>query len=156
MKGFTIGPLASAVGVPTSTLRFYERAGLLKPDARTGGNYREYGEKALDRLRFIRSAQATGFSLDDIREFLSLTHSDDPPCEEVLTLTKKLLAHSAPAATHSRSDSTVSALRRMRARRLTGRGLYRTPGIVRVLRAGHTRTRGNGRAWGVGARLLPC
>ena len=92
MTAYTIGQLANAVGVPTSTIRFYERTGLFKPDARSDGNYRQYGEQALGRLRFIRSAQATGFSLDDIRELLSLTHSDEPPCEEVLTLTKKRLA----------------------------------------------------------------
>jgi MerR family mercuric resistance operon transcriptional regulator len=91
MRTYSIGQLAEAAGVPTSTVRFYERAGLLKPDARTGGNYRSYGERSLERLRFIRSAQATGFSLDGVRELLSLTYSDEPPCEEVLTLTKKRL-----------------------------------------------------------------
>ena len=90
-NGYTIGQLAEAVGVPASTIRFYERANLLKPEARTGGNYRHYGQRSLERLRFIRSAQATGFSLEDIRELLSLTHSDEPPCEDVLTLTKKRL-----------------------------------------------------------------
>jgi MerR family mercuric resistance operon transcriptional regulator len=88
----TIGALAKAAGVPTSTIRYYERSGLLRPVARTGGNYRAYTQQSLDRLRFIRSAQATGFSLDDVRELLSLTHSDDPPCDEVLTLTKKRLS----------------------------------------------------------------
>ena len=92
MKGYTIGQLAKTVGVPTSTIRFYERSGLFIPDGRTDGNYRQYSQEALDRLRFIRTAQGTGFSLDDIRELLSLTHSDEPPCEEVLTLTKKRLA----------------------------------------------------------------
>jgi DNA-binding transcriptional MerR regulator len=87
----TIGALARAAGVPTSTVRYYERAKLLRPDARTDGNYRSYSQQSLDRLKFIRAAQATGFSLHDIREFLSLTHSDDPPCEEVLTLTSKRL-----------------------------------------------------------------
>ena len=91
MRTYSIGQLAEAVGVPTSTVRFYERAGLLKPDGRTGGNYRTYGERSLERLRFIRSAQATGFSLDDVHELLRLTYSDEPPCEEVLTLTKKRL-----------------------------------------------------------------
>jgi DNA-binding transcriptional MerR regulator len=90
MEVFTIGQLAKRAGVPTSTLRYYERSGLLKPDARTGGNYRAYGERSLGRLKFIRSAQATGLSLDDIRELLSLTH-DDEPCEEVIMLTKKRL-----------------------------------------------------------------
>jgi DNA-binding transcriptional MerR regulator len=92
MTAYTIGQLASAANVPTSTVRFYERAALLKPDARTGGNYRAYGPQALERLRFIRAAQAIGFSLDDIRELLGLTHSDDPPCDEVVSLTRKRLA----------------------------------------------------------------
>ena len=92
MASYTIGRLAKTVGVPTSTLRFYERTGLLRPDARTGGNYREYSQQSVERLRFIRSAQATGFSLADVRELLSLTHSDEPPCEEVLALTRQRLA----------------------------------------------------------------
>jgi MerR family mercuric resistance operon transcriptional regulator len=92
MATYTIGELAKAAGVPISTVRFYERAGLVRPAARSGGNYRQYTEQGLSRLRFIRSAQATGFSLRDIRELLSLTHSDDPPCEEVINLTRQRLA----------------------------------------------------------------
>lgn len=63
---YTIGQLARAVGVPTSTVRYYERIGLLQPDGRTAGNYRLYGKEALECLRFIRAAQATGFTLEDI------------------------------------------------------------------------------------------
>jgi DNA-binding transcriptional MerR regulator len=86
MTSYTIGQLAKSAAVPTSTLRFYERTGLLKPTSRTDGNYRQYHRAALERLRFIRSAQATGFSIEDIRELLSLTHSDDPPCDDVVNL----------------------------------------------------------------------
>jgi DNA-binding transcriptional MerR regulator len=43
----TIGQLAKAIGVPASTIRFYERTGLFKPDARTDSNYRLYGDLAL-------------------------------------------------------------------------------------------------------------
>jgi DNA-binding transcriptional MerR regulator len=92
VNGYTIGQLARAAGVPTSTIRFYERTGLFKADGRTGGNYRHYGPNSLERLRFIRSAQATGFSLEDVRELLGLAHSDEPPCDEVLTLTRQRLA----------------------------------------------------------------
>ena len=69
---FTIGQLARAATVPTSTVRFYERRGLLKPDARTSSNYRMYSARAAERLKFIRAAQATGFSLKDVREMLAL------------------------------------------------------------------------------------
>ena len=91
MITYTIGQLARAANVPTSTIRFYERTGLFRPDGRTGGNYRQYSEQALEKLRFIRSAQATGFSLDDVRDLLSLSDSDEAPCDDVVNLTKKRL-----------------------------------------------------------------
>ena len=91
MNGITIGQLATAAGVPTSTVRFYERAGLVKPDFRSGGNYRGYSQSTLERLKFIRSAQATGLSLHDIESLLQLTFSSDQPCDEVLALMKKRL-----------------------------------------------------------------
>jgi MerR family mercuric resistance operon transcriptional regulator len=91
MQAHTIGQLARAAGVPVSTLRYYERAGLLRPDARTGGNYRAYGPASLARLRFIRAAQSTGFSLKDVRELLALTTSDESPCDDVQTVTRKRL-----------------------------------------------------------------
>ena len=88
---YTIGQLAKAADVPTSTIRFYERTGLFRFDGRSGGNYRQYSQQALERLRFIRSAQATGFSLDDVRDLLSLTDSDEAPCDDVMALTKRRL-----------------------------------------------------------------
>jgi DNA-binding transcriptional MerR regulator len=88
----TIGELAKSGGVPTSTIRFYERRGLLKPDARTQSNYRAYSFRSLERLRFIRAAQATGFSLKDIREMLALTYSDGLPCDEVSALIGRRLS----------------------------------------------------------------
>src|SRR5580765_494807 len=92
MSSFTIGQLAKAAAVPTSTLRFYERTRLLAPTTRSNGNYRQYDTAALERLRFIRAAQATGFSIEDIRELLSLTHSDEAPCDDVLNLMTNRLA----------------------------------------------------------------
>ena len=66
----TIGELARAAGVPTSTIRYYERADLLRPGARSASNYRLYVAADLKRLRFIRAAQATGFTLEDITHLL--------------------------------------------------------------------------------------
>jgi MerR family mercuric resistance operon transcriptional regulator len=91
METYSIGALAKAAGVPTSTVRFYERNGILKPDFRTAGNYRGYGEQALRRLRFIRFALGSGFSLKDIHELLALEDSEQPPCDEVLTLVRNRL-----------------------------------------------------------------
>jgi DNA-binding transcriptional MerR regulator len=90
-RNLTIGQLAHAAGVPVSTVRFYERRGILKPDSRTASNYRTYTHATAERLKFIRSAQSSGFSLKDVREMLGLTHSDAPPCEEINTLIERRL-----------------------------------------------------------------
>lgn len=82
----TIGQLASQADVPTSTVRYYERRGLLKCEGRTRANYRQYGKATLERLRFIRSAQAAGFTLVDIRSLLRFRDGDDTPCRQVQEL----------------------------------------------------------------------
>ena len=91
-KRFTIGPLAKQAGVPTSTVRYYERAGLRRPAGRTASNYRFYGEEAVERLRFIRTAQATGFTLHDIMSLLDLRDGTAVPCREVQVLIEARLA----------------------------------------------------------------
>jgi len=85
-RTYTIGQLASAVGVPASTVRYYERRGLMQPDTRTRSNYRVYSEGSLDRLRFIRSAQEAGFTLSNIEALLGFQDSPDAPCEAVQSL----------------------------------------------------------------------
>ncbi len=65
-----IGELAKAAGVPSSTVRYYERQGLLHPSSRSASNYRLYSGSDLERLRFIRAAQATGFTLEDVIQLL--------------------------------------------------------------------------------------
>jgi Hg(II)-responsive transcriptional regulator len=72
MGPLTIGRLASAAGVRIDTVRFYERAGLLKKPQRTAAGYRLYAQADAARLRFIRRAKALGFSLDEITELLRL------------------------------------------------------------------------------------
>jgi MerR family mercuric resistance operon transcriptional regulator len=88
---YTIGQLANAAGVPTSTIRYYERVGLVKPSGRSGGNYRLFGEEALERLRFIRAAQATGFTLDDVTRMLGHRHASTASCREVQGLIENRL-----------------------------------------------------------------
>jgi MerR family mercuric resistance operon transcriptional regulator len=83
----SIGELAKAGGVPTSTVRYYERAGLLRPSRRSGANYRLYTSDDLRRLRFVRAAQATGFRLDDIKQLLRPAH-----CNKVQSLIETRLA----------------------------------------------------------------
>lgn len=83
---YTIGRIAKAADVPASTVRYYERRGLLKPDARSQGNYRLYGRESLRRLRFVRSAQAAGFTLSDIALLLRFRDGDVSPCIKVQEL----------------------------------------------------------------------
>jgi DNA-binding transcriptional MerR regulator len=66
----TIGQLAKAVGLRTSTLRYYEAEGLLHPSDRTEAGYRLYDDEAKQTLRFIQRAQRLGFALADIRALL--------------------------------------------------------------------------------------
>jgi MerR family mercuric resistance operon transcriptional regulator len=72
----TIGKLAAAGEVGVETIRYYQRRGLMETPAR-GGGVRRYDEKDLRCLKFIRSAQASGFTLDEISELLALAESDD-------------------------------------------------------------------------------
>lgn len=79
---FTIGKLARAGDVGVETVRYYQRRGLLETPARSGGDgwgggIRRYDADDLRRLKFIRSAQAAGFTLDEISELLALEASDD-------------------------------------------------------------------------------
>ena len=61
-----IGALAELAGLRPHTIRFYERAGPLPRPGRTPGGYREYKPEALDDLRFIAKAQASGLRLSDV------------------------------------------------------------------------------------------
>ncbi len=72
MGTLTIGKLADAAEVGIDTVRFYERAGLLRKPQRTAAGYRLYAETDAVRLRFIRRAKALGFSLEEILELLRL------------------------------------------------------------------------------------
>ena len=73
----TIGALASAAGVGVETVRYYQRRGLLPEPARPPGEVRRYGAEDVKRLKFIRSAQAAGFTLAEIGELIALDASDD-------------------------------------------------------------------------------
>jgi MerR family mercuric resistance operon transcriptional regulator len=78
----TIGKLATAGDVGVETIRYYQRRGLMGTPARSGGDgwgggVRRYDENDLRRLKFIRSAQASGFTLEEIAELLALEESDD-------------------------------------------------------------------------------
>jgi MerR family mercuric resistance operon transcriptional regulator len=69
---YTIGRLAQAAGVNVETVRYYQRRRLLPVPARRVRGFRYYGGETLERLRFVRRAQAVGLSLEEIRQLLGL------------------------------------------------------------------------------------
>jgi len=91
MATFFIGAVAERTGLARSTLRYYESIGLLKPAGRTPAGYRIYLEGAIAELRFVRRAQALGFSLDDIADLLRLHRRGISPCERVVAIARKRL-----------------------------------------------------------------
>lgn len=87
-----IGDIAAAAGVPSATVRFYERRGLIPPAPRTPAGYRMYGTETARRLRFIKQAQELGFSLDEIQQMLNLRSDDAAACHAVEALTRRKIA----------------------------------------------------------------
>ena len=87
-----IGELASQVGVSTKTIRYYESIGLLDEPERTPSGYRDYTDEAVDRLDFIRDAQASGLTLTEITSVLELKTSGASSCEHTRQLLQRHLA----------------------------------------------------------------
>lgn len=79
-----IHELAKHTGVATKTIRYYESIGLLPPAQRAANNYRQYTPANEQRLRFIASARALGFSLAEVGEILSARDNGLAPCQRML------------------------------------------------------------------------
>lgn len=110
----TIGALAHEASVPVSTLRHYERIGLIAPESRSEGNYRIYGTDAVEPVAFICSAQRAGFTLADIRTLLALRDGDRALCKEVRPLVQERLAAVRSHLTDLRAiERTLAAFQRL-------------------------------------------
>jgi MerR family transcriptional regulator, copper efflux regulator len=81
-----IGDLAAVGGLSAKAIRFYEQAGLLPGPPRTPAGYRDYPPRMVERLAFIRQAQAAGFTLAEIRGILAVRDSGAAPCRHVTAL----------------------------------------------------------------------
>jgi DNA-binding transcriptional MerR regulator len=77
MTDFSIGMLSKKTGCKVPTIRYYEQVGLLPEPYRTEGNQRRYQTKHLNILRFILHSRELGFTLDDIRELMTLSNSEE-------------------------------------------------------------------------------
>lgn len=107
-----IGELASAASVSTKTVRYYESIGLLPEPDRTASGYRDYGDDALERLRFVRDAQATGLSLAEIASVLELKAAGATSCAHTTALLDRHLAeidHQIRRLEQARRDLSVLA-----------------------------------------------
>lgn len=79
----TIAQAARLSGCPTSTIRYYERMGVLKPPMRGDNGYRYYDQTALERLTFVGRARSLGFSADAIANLLRVADHPRNPCDAV-------------------------------------------------------------------------
>ncbi|RSN60590.1 heavy metal-responsive transcriptional regulator [Amycolatopsis sp. WAC 04182] len=88
-----IGELAQATAVSTKTIRFYEQSGLPPEPPRTASGYRDYDPDTTHRLEFIRTAQAAGLPLHEIRDILAIRDIGQAPCDHVGELIDRHLSN---------------------------------------------------------------
>jgi len=103
----TIGGLAKVAGVNVETVRYYQRIKLMPVPKKQPGGIRRYGEPELQRLRFVKTAQALGFSLDEVADLVKL--DDGMHCAEARTIAEqKLELVRARLADLRRIESTLA------------------------------------------------
>jgi DNA-binding transcriptional MerR regulator len=87
-----IGELGQLAGVSAKTIRYYESVGLLDEPDRTASGYRDYDDGAVERLRFVRDAQASGLTLAEILSVLELKEAGERSCAHTAALLERHLA----------------------------------------------------------------
>ncbi len=87
-----IGEVARRAGVTTSAIRFYEQSGLLPEPARIASGYRDYPPSVVDRIAFVRSGQAVGLTLAQLRQVLQIRDGGEAPCQHVTELIQARIA----------------------------------------------------------------
>lgn len=108
-ENLTIGAFALVAGVNVETIRFYQRKHLLSEPDKPQGSIRRYGREDVNRVRFVKSAQRLGFSLQEIAELLRL--EDGTHCHEASTLAEhKLVNVRAKLADLARMEAVLSHL----------------------------------------------
>jgi len=87
-----IGELAEKTGVTTKTIRYYEGIGVVPEPERMANGYRLYDQADVDRLQFVRDAQAAGLSLVEINVILDLRDQGESTCEHVIEILESHLS----------------------------------------------------------------
>ena len=105
MKSFTIGQVAERSGVGIETVRFYEREGLIPKPNRSSSGYLLFDDETIARLQFIRRAKELGFTLNEIKELLSLRLNATTSCADI---------KSRAEAKITNIDEKIRTLRRMK------------------------------------------
>lgn len=133
MDALTPSALAEAAGVNQQTIRYYERRGLIPEPPRTGSGYRMFPPDTLRRVRFIKQAQALGFTLKEIQDLLDLRVRPGVGCADIRQRTREKIED---------IGEKIAALRRMEgaltklANRCRGRGPVEECPILDALDAG--------------------
>ncbi len=119
-----IGYISKQTGVSVDAIRFYERHGLLTAPPRSQGGFRLYSSEDLSALQFIRNLQTLGFSLNEIREFVSLRTNDLRACSEVRKMLGRKLKdiHGKRVALVKLEDELKTALTKCNAQLKRPRG----------------------------------
>lgn len=100
-----IGQAAKQAFLEPSAIRFYESAGVLPPPRRTKAGYRDYDDRNVELMRFVRRLRSLELPLDDIREIVSLRANGEAPCRPV----RDAIAREADAV-----DDRIGELTRLR------------------------------------------
>ncbi|UNX54469.1 MerR family transcriptional regulator [Georgenia sp. TF02-10] len=114
--GLTVAQMVAATGVPAHTLRYYERAGLIRPVARTSGNQRRYSGADVEWLRFLLRLRETGMPIARMRDYAELRAAGTPTIRARLALLEahraELREHVALLRTHEEAlDAKIATYR---------------------------------------------
>lgn len=114
MSDMTVHQLAKAAGVSADTVRHYVRRGLLSAERDSNNGYRRFFRSSLQRLRFIKTAQRLGFTLNDIQSIFTDAEQGESPCPRVREL---IAAHIEESAVRIRELQALQARMRQALRR---------------------------------------
>ncbi|MDN5874207.1 MAG: MerR family transcriptional regulator [Sinobacteraceae bacterium] len=110
MSQLRIGEVATRAAVNIDTIRYYERSGLLPEPMRRPSGYRIYDTDAVRRLRFIRRAKTLGFTLDEIKELLSISAERDVGAAKSAATRKLALVDSRLTELHRIRDALAELI----------------------------------------------